>query len=142
MKRLNILPQLPRLDNSEIDLLDISKRIEATTAPLLRPSKLVKVGRAQPATIQLAGQLAAKAKLVKQLPSLESELRTLVARSLNQTTVTDIGVNFASKGFNQAWDGSGNLMAEVFTSNATKTEDVFFSDEHFFHFNRLVQPAS
>ena len=49
-----------RLNTTKPDLLEFSKKVEAVTAPLLRPSKLVKVGTPVPAAIQLAENLAEK----------------------------------------------------------------------------------
>ena len=41
----------------------------------------------------------------------------------------------------KAFDGKGDLVAEIFVPGATKREDIFLSAENFHHFSRLVHPA-
>ena len=82
-------------------MIDLSHKIEAAAAPLLRPAQLVKVGQPQPAMLRLAGDLAQRAKSAKVLPSLESELRNAVAQASGGSLKTQTGQEFPTKIFNQ-----------------------------------------
>ena len=44
----------------DVDLIEVSRKIEHATAPILRPSKLIAVGQPQPALLRLAHVLDEK----------------------------------------------------------------------------------
>ena len=84
-------------------LTELSKKIEHATAPILRPSKLIKVGQPQPALLLLASVLDEKAKCIERLPVLEGELRHCHAAQTGDLLKTEIGGDSTSKAFNQVY---------------------------------------
>ncbi|CBY31217.1 unnamed protein product [Oikopleura dioica] len=141
-KRMSNLQPLPTIKLETPDMIDLSHKIEAAAAPLLRPAQLIKVGQPQPAMLRLAGDLAQRAKSAKVLPSLESELRNAVAQAQGGTLKTQMGQEFPTKIFNQAWDGRGALSAELLSSKPdAPMKNIFLDEEQFRTFSQLLQPA-
>jgi dynactin 1 len=145
-KRISNLPPIPKLPTAIPELLDISKKIEENTAPILRPSQLIKVGQPQPAMLMLASKLHEKGKCIQRLPVLETELRKAIAASEGSLKTTPIGSTCTSKVFNQKWDGSGALVAEIWGSQqdhepARTFENVFLNNEEDINFMQLLQPT-
>ena len=96
--------------------VDIAEKIEQNTAPILRPSKLIKVGQPQPSILLLASKIHEKvfhsynlsgfhsifqAKCVERLPVLENELRQVYAEANGRLGTTKIGGQTTDKSFNQ-----------------------------------------
>jgi len=100
------------------ELMEISKRIEENTAPILRPSQLIKVGQPQPAMLMLASKLHEKvphriedliylqnlqSKCIQRLPVLETELREAIAAAEGSLQTNPIGSTCTTKVFNQVY---------------------------------------
>jgi len=59
--RVNNLPPIQKIDLEDRNcFVDIAEKIEQNTAPILRPSKLIKVGQPQPSILLLASKIHEK----------------------------------------------------------------------------------